>query len=473
MPDTFRYTDENPYIGKGFGRNVKEGKRYTGVEADVAEFEDMYLNTSYNGGWQRYGLGIDEYISSSLNISRKNYADKLEDGKVKLVGNSIKSRKMSGYLEKFIDRVIVLLLNGEGNKFINEYYDYIEKIYNYQIPIKDIASKGNIKKSVKEYIEGCKTLTKSGSKKSRQAWYELVIKENIDVNVGDTIMYVNTGTKKGHADVKRITHIYTVGHDKVKTDITKEVEKLYKEDGKLGNPKRKTRLELAVEKYGKGVVEEDEVILNCKMVPREIIDSDEDVLCSDYDWLEYNVEKYIDQFNNRIKPLLVCFHPDIRDSIIIKNPKERKFFTDEEASLVSGMPVKPEDQDRYEVLMTPERKEVEFWLSIGEVPPFVEECGIQWDEVVGSYYKELEREKDELFKLENEKYLKAIDRLTKDEVDDFEENGKIPPTILSVVSLGSDMRFYFKEIPDKSPSTGGYVFDDIRYRSEYVEDVDD
>ena len=97
MPDTFRYTDENPYIGKGFGRNVKEGKRYTGVEADVAEFEDMYLNTSYNGGWQRYGLGIDEYISSSLNISRKNYADKLEDGKTKLVGNSIKSRKMSGY----------------------------------------------------------------------------------------------------------------------------------------------------------------------------------------------------------------------------------------------------------------------------------------------------------------------------------------------------------------------------------------
>ena len=285
-------------------------------------------------------------------------------------------------------------------------------------------------------------------------------------------MYVNTGTKKGHADVKRITHIFVVGKDKSKTEITKEVEKLYKEDGKLGKAKRKTRMELAVEKYGKGVVEEDEIILNCKMVPREIVDSDEDVLCSEYEWLEYNVEKYIDQFNNRIKPLLVCFHPDIRDSIIIKNPKERKFFTDEETRLVSGMPVKPEDQDRYEDLMTPNRKEVEFWLSIGETPPFVEECGIKWDEVVEEYHKELEREKDELFKLEDGKYLKAINDLTKDDVEEFDENGKIPATILSVVNLGPDMRFYFKEIPDKTPSTGGYVFEDVTYRGVEVDDID-
>ena len=29
------------------------------------------------------------------------------------------------------------------------------------------------------------------------------------------------------------------------------------------------------------------------------------------------------------------------------------------------------------------------------------------------------------------------------------------------MTMGSDMRLYFKKIPNKTPSTGGYVFDDI------------
>ena len=139
-------------------------------------------------------------------FARKNYSDLMLDGSTKKVGNTIKSRKMSGYLEKFIDKGVDLLLHGNGYAFLNEYYSYIEKIYNYQIPIKDIASKGNIKKTIKDYVADCKTLTKSGSKKSRQAWYELAIKNNLDVKVSDTIYYINTGTKKGHSDVKRITH---------------------------------------------------------------------------------------------------------------------------------------------------------------------------------------------------------------------------------------------------------------------------
>ena len=36
--ETFRYTKEHPYIGKGLNREVKEGAEYTGFAADVAEF---------------------------------------------------------------------------------------------------------------------------------------------------------------------------------------------------------------------------------------------------------------------------------------------------------------------------------------------------------------------------------------------------------------------------------------------------
>jgi len=471
LPETYRYTDEHPYIGKGLGRNVKKGEHYTKVRADVAEFEDTFLNTCYNGGWQRYGLDIDEFISSSINLSRKNYGDKLPDGSTKKVGNTIKSRKMSGYLEKFIDEGVDLLLRGNGYKFLSNYYDYIEKIYNYQIPIKDIASKGNIKKSIKDYIADCKTLTKAGSKKSRQAWYELVIKEGINANVSDTIYYINTGTKKGHSDVKRVTHLYYY-LDGEKTEITKEIEKLYKEQDKtLPDYVKKTRLELAKEKYGNTVFDEDEIILNCKLVPNEILDKEEDVLCSEYEGLEYNVEKYIDQFNKRITPLLVCFHPDIRSKILINNPKDRLFFTEEQSKLVSGYPNKEEDQDTFEALMTPERKEIEFWVKINETPPFVKECNIDWDTLVQKHLEEVENEKNELFEAENSKYLEALETITNKDVEEFENEGKIPTVLSSIVTLGSDMRFYFKKIPNKTPSTGGFIFDDIQW--DYTEKFDE
>ena len=472
LPTEYRYTEEHPYIGKGLGRNVKEGKPYTKTEADVAEFEDLYLNTSYNGGWKRYGLDVDEYISSSINISRKNYSDRLPDGSTKKVGNTIKSRKMSGYLEKFIDDGVDLLLHNNGYKFLSNYYDYIGKIYNYQIPIKDIASKGNIKKPVKDYIADCSTLTKAGSKKSRQAWYELVIREGVNANVSDTIYYINTGTKKGHSDVKRVTHYYAFDSNGEKTEITKEVENLYKKQSKENSESPKlSRIELAKANYGPNAYDEDEIILNCKLVPNEILDKEEDVLCSEYEGLEYNVEKYIDQFNKRITPLLVCFHPDIRDKILVTNPKDRKFFTEQESRLVSGFPNRPEDQDSFETLMTPERKEIAFWTKIGETPPFVKECGIDWDSLVDKYWAETEQENNELYQEENQKYLDAIENLTKSDVDDFEEDGKLPSSITSLMTLGSDMRLRFKKIPDKIPSTGGYIFDDITYST--VERTDD
>ena len=464
--DKFRYTDEHPYISTGAGRNTVKDKAYTKVEADVAEFEDLYMAQAYNGGINKMGLGIDEYCDATINFARKNYADLLPNGKTKKVGNTIKSRKMSGYLEKFIDEGVDLLLRGNGYKFLSNYYDYIEKIYNYQIPIKDIASKGNIKKTIKDYIADCNTLTKAGSKKSRQAWYELVIKEGINVNVSDTIYYINTGTKKGHSDVKRVTHYYTYDETGEKIEITKEVEKLYKEQ----EGEKITRLELAKKKYGVKTFDEDEIILNCKLVPNEIVDSEEDALCSDYEGLEYNVEKYISQFNSRITPLLVCFHPDIRNKILISDPKERMFFTEEESKLVNGYPNKEEDQDTFEALMTPEKKEIEFWTSINEIPPFVKECNIDWDKLVEEYKKDKNEENDLLYKTENEKYLKALNELTDTDVSEFENEYKLPTSITSIVTMGSDLRFYFKKIPNKTPSTGGYVFDDIS--RAYVETSD-
>ena len=116
----------------------------------------------------------------------------MPDGSIKLVGNSIKSKKIPKYIEKFLDVGIRLLLENKGKEFLSAYYDYIEKIYNLQIPLKDIATVGKIKTSIETYKQSCKQLTAAGTKKARQAWYELAIKHNLNVHMGDSIYYINT-----------------------------------------------------------------------------------------------------------------------------------------------------------------------------------------------------------------------------------------------------------------------------------------
>lgn len=48
---------------------------------------------------------------------------------------------MPVYIEKFMEDGIKLLLNGKGKRDCWIYYSYIEKISNYGIPLREIASK--------------------------------------------------------------------------------------------------------------------------------------------------------------------------------------------------------------------------------------------------------------------------------------------------------------------------------------------
>lgn len=464
FPKEFRYTKDNPYISNGAGRNSEKGKEYINEEADVAEFEDLYFNTAWNGGVNKMGLGIDEIVKSTINLRRKNYLDLMPNGSMKKVGNTVKSRKLAGYLKKFLEKACHQLLLNQGYDFINDYYSYIDDIYNYRIPIKDIAAKGSIKKSLEEYKKDCNTRTKAGNKKSRQVWYELAINENLNVNIADTLYYVNTGGKKSDSDVKRITHQFVLisGQEQEVTAKTTRIvlEPICQAQGieyrTLKTAKKKEMLAPLI------VREEDEIVVNAKLVPQEIIDSEKDIFCYEIEGMEYNVEKYIDQFNNRIKPLLVCFSPDIREQILVKSPSDRKYYTKEETQLVSGFPHKPEDQDTYEALMTPENKEIDFWTRIGKTPPFVDECEIKWDELVAKREEEKRQTNFEEYQELDKQYRDIIDNLTPTESEEFETEGKIPERLLKICNVDDEFRFYFKDLEGMlRPSTGGSVIDDL------------
>ena len=427
------------------------------------------------------GLGIDEIVDSTINFSRKNYADYFPENPypedVKKVGNSVKSKKMSGFIAKFLDRGIRLLLQKNGAGFLDEYYAYIERIYNYDIPLKDIAAKGKVKKSLKAYIEDCKVITKAGRPKSRQAWMELALRDGIKVDMGDTLYYINTGKKKSQFDVKKVVHYYVttttlIGEER--KDLRTTFEKEHKKYKKENENDKNITLDEFVQRFHPEAIKEEEIVLNAMLLPREIIDSEEDFYCKDGE--EYNVPKYIDMFNKRITGLLVCFKKEIRDRILITNPADRPVFTTSEMELCSGEPNKVGDQDTYEALMTMEDKEIRFWAAHPEFEiPFLEECDMNWDEIYSDYNNRLQREKELGIDNVRKIYDEVLNTLTQSDIDALEEDGALPTKLEKIIDIdpvtGS---FVSKEYPDIVIGTINDMLDAVYYKSvlDYESDIE-
>lgn len=310
------------YVGKGLHRFVKKDVIYEGIDADVAEYNERYM-------FGAMGLDIDDIMEATVNFSRKNYAILKPGGKVKLTGNTIKGKTIPKYIEKFLAKGIRMLLNGEGKEFVDYYYEYLEKIYNKQIPLVDIANKSKVKRSIESYIK--RGLDKNGRELPRQAHMELIIRDKINVNLGDTLYYVNNGTRKSHGDISV---------SKTKKDPP---------EGTL--------------KFNAYLITEEEIKKNPDLVG------------------EYNVPKYIEAFNKKIEPLLVVFPLHVRESLIIEDPEQKQFFTSKELELVGGIPTNPEDQDTLEELMTMSDGEIEFW----------NQKGISSEYMIKDRFKELEQ----------------------------------------------------------------------------------
>lgn len=298
---------KHTYVGKGLNGLVEEGKEYTGSDADVAEYNDLFMRNEM-------GLDTDGQWPATINLARKNYALLTDTGKVKLTGNTIKSKKLPTYIAEFLDKGLNILLDGDGHKFLEYYYEYVDKIYNRQIPLSKIANKARVKQTVDEYKVHITKRTKSGSLMSRQAHMELIMANNIKAGLGDTIYYVNNGTRKSHGDVQKV---------------------------------------------------KDKVKLNCYFVPESNITKEPEKLG------EYNVPRYLAAFNKRIEPLLVVFNTEIRDDILVDDPKERQFFTHSQTELVRGFPRREGDQDTLEEVLTLSDTEVKFWKNVGIDPYYM------------------------------------------------------------------------------------------------------
>lgn len=439
--------DKVKYVAKGNHWKTTEnaGKELSGLEAVLAEFNETYMTG-------RMGLDIDDICRSTINFSRKNYANDIK-GKVKLVGNSIKSKKMPGYIEDFIGKAIRMLLDGDGEAFIEYYYEYVDKIYNCQIPLVKIASKGKVKLTVDKYKDKMKTVNKAGNPMPRQAHMELAMLNNLDVTLGDVVYYINTGTAKSHGDLKTITN----------------------------NPMTKKQIAEYTELNGKPPVFTKTVQLNCKLINPDVVDKDLEKI-KELEMLkkalakiteegtendgsietrieeinkelfseEYNVARYLDAFNKKVKPLLVCFGMEVREGLlasIVKTKdkttkqvteklKDRTYFATDKCVLVSGIPNKPTDQDSYEELMTMEDKEIKFWDKVNKVPNNMEEE--EWVTIRADYFERMRIAKIEGIQHEKELMESYIKALEVEDINVIIERGSLPLKMLILADFSDD-----------------------------------
>jgi hypothetical protein len=255
------------------------------------------------------GLDIDDIWPATINLSRKNYATLKPSGEIKLTGNTIKGKTIQKYIKTFLNNGIKMLLNGDGKGFVDYYNSYLERIYNMDIPLSEIANNSKVKKTIKQYRSRGKN--KNGQPLPRQAHMELLIKEGIEPQLGDSIYYVNNGTRKSHGDI--------------------QVKKTKKDPP------------------------EGTLVFNSYIINNEQMEKNPNLRG------EYNVPKYLSSFNKKVEPLLVVFNIHIRESLLITDPSEKQFFTKTELGLVSGIPSEIGDQDNLEELMIPSTEELKFW----------------------------------------------------------------------------------------------------------------
>jgi len=330
------------YIGRGLNWKVKEGKEYRGPEADVAEYNDIFMRGEM-------ALDTDGVWPSCINLARKNYAVMDAKGKIKLTGNSIKSKKLPIYIEEFLDKGIKLLLQGDGKSFVEYYYEYIQKIYDKKIPLSKIAQRAKVKLSLDEYKKRLTQKTKSGNSMSRMAHMELAIQENLNVNLGDVIMYVNNGNKASQGDVQKMT--------------VKQLKDL-NASNKLTNPNAK---EIT-----------DGVVVNCYMLDKDILDNNPDLTG------DYNVPRAMVTFNKRIEPLMVVFKDEVRNGLIVNEPDKRGIFTSSQCELINGHPLSEGDQDRLkEDVLDITEAELRYWEKRGLDPNYMYELAEEgWDKFI-------------------------------------------------------------------------------------------
>lgn len=371
IPDktTIKVNDEGITEGitEGLIEDMWQYGGKTGIAALIAKYNKEEMRPPY------MSVDHDGEFLSCLNLSRINYAtlSKVKDKKsgemkekIKLTGNTIKSKVMPEYIEEFIDKGFDLILHGKGKEFVDYYYDYVDDIYYNRIPLKKIATKNRVKMSLNAYLKRGKD--KNNKMKAMQAHMELLIekRQNIANKLFEKhkseLNFIKEEAKLTPEDKLKLVANYMPPEPELDS-VVYQVNTGYLKSH--GNSSKIIDKETGEERFASTLISIDELQENSTTKQR------------------YNVVKYLDAFNSRVSSILVGFDAEVRDTILAKIVKKRvkdelgNKFVIEELSKCSYESEKLKlinfDSDIYDESMYLESKEVEFWNKTGYDPRLV------------------------------------------------------------------------------------------------------
>ncbi len=137
--------DEYKYLGTGKNWLVKKDKVYVGLEAYVSEYNDVFME-------DKMGIDIDGIDYACINIAKSNvvHLKMTKKGKeIDIVGGLLK-KDTKKYIRNFIDAELKNLLLGDAKGYVKNYVDYLLRLSNHNIKGVDIADFVKIK-SLSEY----------------------------------------------------------------------------------------------------------------------------------------------------------------------------------------------------------------------------------------------------------------------------------------------------------------------------------
>jgi DNA polymerase elongation subunit (family B) len=355
----------------GYDAPIDEMWKY-GDKIGIAALIDKYNKEEMRPPYM--SVDNDGEFLSCLNLSRINYAtlslvkDKKTEEikeKIKLTGNTIKSKIMPEYIEEFIDRGFELILHGKGKEFVDYYYDYVDNLRFCQIPLKKIASKSKIKTTIGAYKKRGKD--KNGQNKGKQAHMELLIekRENIARKLFEQHKHeFNLEKVKDVEDVNIIMKLvanYMPPEPELDSVVYHVNTGYLKSHG--GSSRIKDKENEGKERFAAELIDSNDLLENPDMKGK------------------YNVAKYLDAFNSRVTSLLVGFDDEVVNTVLSKIVKKKvkdelgNVKVVEEVTKQSYNPEKLElksfDSDTYEESMYLEPKEVKFWNKTGYDPRLV------------------------------------------------------------------------------------------------------
>lgn len=330
-----------------------------GIDALILKYNKEEMKPPY------MSVDNDGESISCLNLSRINYAtlalakDKKtgeKKEKVKLTGNTIKSKIMPGYIEEFIDKGLDMILHDKGAEFVKYYNDYAENLYLCQIPLKKIASKSKVKQTIAAYNKRGKD--KNGRDKGKQAHMELLIEKRMKIaeelfdKHKTSLIYTKDDAKLTPEDKLKLVTNYMPPEPELDSVVYYVNTGTKASEGNSSKIKDKVTGE---ERYSATLITAEDLLENPDMIG------------------SYNVAKYLKAFNSRVKALLVGFDPEIQTKLLAKIVKDKKT---KESNLKCGgenyasfqLELRNFDLNDYEESMHLEEKEVEFWNKTGYDP---------------------------------------------------------------------------------------------------------